>query len=245
MKYLCYVWLCCLMFACRSTTHTDWKTIDYGPFKLKAPQEWKKITFKGIDSYVGGLSNGKDTLSFDYGIYGVDMDLDSSGTYQEDTINGLQAVIAMSGEERNKHVAVDIYLKDQEHHFFMSGFRLDDVPTVLQIFKSIYFPYSDTTINPPIVMTKFQRGPLATGKWLFQMNCAACHQLGKKMMGPAMAEIGRYRDKDWIYQFLTNRDAIQPDSLTIAYQKEAGSITCVRFPGLTKMEVNRILGYAK
>jgi hypothetical protein len=233
------------MFACRQATNPGWKTIDYGPFKLKAPQEWEQIEFKGIDSYVGGLTNGKDTLTFDYGWYSPDVDLDSSGTYQEDIINGLPALIGISGDKQNKHVAVEIHLKDKQNKFFMSGFNLNDVPTILQIFKSIYFPNGDTTINPPMVMTKFSSGPLTSGEKLFQMNCASCHHPVKKMTGPAMVEIQKYRDKDWIYQFLTNRESVKPDSLTLAYRQEAGDNVCLRFPGLTRMEINRILGYAQ
>ncbi|WP_343745288.1 cytochrome c [Chitinophaga sp.] len=245
MKYLYCLLFVWLVFACKPATSPTWQTIDYGPFKLKAPLEWKRVEFKGIDSYVGGLSNGKDTLSFDYGRYSPHVDLDSSGIYQEDIINGLPALIGISGDQYNKKAAVEIYLRNKQYRFFMSGFNLNDVPAVLQIFKSIYFPYSDTSMNPPLVMTKFKAGPILTGKQLFQMNCASCHLVMKKMIGPPMIEICSYRDDDWIYQFLTNRALVTPDSLTRAYRKEAGDIQCVRFPELTRMEINRILVYAR
>ena len=40
------------------------KTLDFGVFKLKVPLEWYSIRLRNIDTYVGGFTNGKDTLRF-------------------------------------------------------------------------------------------------------------------------------------------------------------------------------------
>lgn len=243
MKYIICTLFICLLFACQTATSPGWKTIDFGPFKLKAPLEWRKIELKGIDSYIGGLTDGRDTLTFDYGWYSPEVELDSIGIYQEDTINGLTALIGIAGDMANGSAELEILLKDEKNKFFISGNNLHDIPTVLKIFKSIYFPYSDTTINPPLVMEKFHHdNSLVTGRTLYRFNCSACHQPYKQMTGPSFAEIFRYRDKEWIYQFLTNRDSVKSDSLTIAFKKRAGSVECVRFPELTKMELAHILG---
>nr|WP_295867600.1 cytochrome c [uncultured Chitinophaga sp.] len=241
MKYILCLLLLCLLFACHTATRPDWKTIDYGPFKLKSPPEWKQVKLHGIDSYVGGLTNGKDTLTFDYGWYSPHVDVDSSGAWKEDTVNGLAAIVGISGND----VQMEIHLKDPKDRFFISGRTLKDVPTALRIFKTIYFPYSDTTVNPPLAVDKFHPGTLATGNELYQMNCATCHHPAKQLTGPSFAEILEYRDEDRIFQFLTNRDALKSDSLTMAFQKRAGSVECIRWPELTRIELSRILRHVK
>lgn len=245
MKYLCSTLLFCLLFACQRPTNPDWKTIDYGVFKLKAPPEWKKLKMQGFDSYVGGLTNGKDTLTFDYGWYSPHVELDSSGSYQEDTINGLTAVIGISGYKDKQAIAVEIYLKDKKNKFFIGGDNLSDLPVALKIFKTIHFPYGDTTVNSPLTMEKFRVGSLRSGSELYDMYCINCHHPNAEMIGPPFEEILQYRDADWIYKFLTSRESVKPDSLTLAYRKKAGDTTCVRFPERTKIEIERILHYVR
>jgi hypothetical protein len=48
---------------------SGWPRLDYGVFTVQAPPEWRKFTERGIDSYIGGLTNGKDSLFFYYGWY--------------------------------------------------------------------------------------------------------------------------------------------------------------------------------
>lgn len=60
-------------------TQSEFKTIDFKTFTIETPSKWKKLEFKGIDSYVGGLITSKrDTLLFDYGFYSNELDIHSS-----------------------------------------------------------------------------------------------------------------------------------------------------------------------
>ena len=54
-----------------NTTSSKWQTLDFGIFKLTAPKNWTIVKEQGIDSYYGGLTNGKDSLWFDYGRFSV------------------------------------------------------------------------------------------------------------------------------------------------------------------------------
>lgn len=47
----------------------DWHTINLGKFQIQTPKEYKFYRLNGVDSYVGGITNGIDTLQFDYGLY--------------------------------------------------------------------------------------------------------------------------------------------------------------------------------
>ena len=55
-----------------------------------------------------------------------------------------------------------------------------------------------------------QDGDPAKGKSLFNANCAACHQLDKKMTGPALRNVEtrladeQGLDREWIYAWIRN-----------------------------------------
>lgn len=46
------------------------------------------------------------------------------------------------------------------------------------------------------------------GKTLFQQRCAACHKLEQKLIGPALANIGQRREKEWFAKFVINSQAL-------------------------------------
>lgn len=70
MKAIALLTICCLILACtKEEPKSEWKTFDFDTFTLQAPSKWKKFSAQGIDSKVGGITNGKDTLHYDYGMY--------------------------------------------------------------------------------------------------------------------------------------------------------------------------------
>lgn len=64
------------VYACKEA-RPDYHILDFGVFKLVTPGDWSIFKEKGIDSYVGGLTNGKDSLWFDYGWYSAELELDN------------------------------------------------------------------------------------------------------------------------------------------------------------------------
>jgi hypothetical protein len=72
----------CLIFSCtKDEPRSEWKTIDFGNFTLEAPSTWKEFTAQGYDSRVGGVTNGRDTLNFDYGMYSYRFTNETSQTH--------------------------------------------------------------------------------------------------------------------------------------------------------------------
>jgi len=48
--------------------------LDFGNFTIEVPSSWKKMTEKGVDSYVGGIAiDSTDTIHFDLGFYSNDL----------------------------------------------------------------------------------------------------------------------------------------------------------------------------
>ena len=42
------------------------------------------------------------------------------------------------------------------------------------------------------------------GKKLFNANCAACHKLNKKAVGPALKGVSAKYDREWLYSWIKN-----------------------------------------
>ncbi|GAL76596.1 hypothetical protein JCM19275_1744 [Nonlabens ulvanivorans] len=59
-----------LIFFLNSCSKRETKIIDLKSFTIEVPSDFKYHPYYGIDSFVGEISNGKSTFSFDYGYYG-------------------------------------------------------------------------------------------------------------------------------------------------------------------------------
>ena len=70
LTLLLFTFIACNTFKSPKET----QTLDFGYFTLEAPQGWKAVKAKGIDSYVGKIAiDNKDTLNFDLGWYSFNL----------------------------------------------------------------------------------------------------------------------------------------------------------------------------
>ena len=57
---------------------------------------------------------------------------------------------------------------------------------------------------------------LLEGKELFKLNCRACHNIDKKLVGPALSKVYERRDSTWIYNFIKASQQMISDGDPIA-----------------------------
>lgn len=57
------------------------KDLNFQSFTLTAPNNWKAFTQVGFDSQVGGITNGLDTLFYDYGWYSYNFSKETAATH--------------------------------------------------------------------------------------------------------------------------------------------------------------------
>lgn len=50
----------------------NYRTIDFGQSSLEVPDKWRQFSQQGYDSKTGGITNGRDTLLYDYSWYSYD-----------------------------------------------------------------------------------------------------------------------------------------------------------------------------
>ncbi len=95
-----------------------------------------------------------------------------------------------------------------------------------------------------------QEGDPAKGKSLFNANCAACHQLDKKMTGPALRSIEaniaeQGLDREWIYAWVHNSAGVikSGDAYANKIYKEYAGTAMTAFPQLSNEDIDNILAY--
>ena len=82
------------------------------------------------------------------------------------------------------------------------------------------------------------------GKQLFKTNCAACHKLEKKLIGPALLGINEKRDAEWLKLWIKDNNALIASGDKLA--KEVGDsnpAVMTAFPQLTDEDIENILKY--
>ena len=89
------------------------------------------------------------------------------------------------------------------------------------------------------------------GKALFNTNCAACHTLDKKMVGPALRGVEarlsdeQGLDRDWIYAWIRNSSAVikSGDTYAVKIYAEYSNAAMTPMPQLSDADINNILAY--
>ncbi|MDA9334787.1 c-type cytochrome [Flavobacteriaceae bacterium] len=96
-----------------------------------------------------------------------------------------------------------------------------------------------------------QEGDPAKGKSLFNANCAACHQLDKKMTGPALRNVETRLseteglDRTWLNAWIRNSSAMikSGDAYANKIYAEYNGSAMTAFPQLSDQDLSDILAY--
>ncbi|CAL1521318.1 hypothetical protein MMC2321_05112 [Chitinophaga sp. MM2321] len=109
--------------------------------------------------------------------------------------------------------------------------------SVLILCASIVIPFSSVKAADP-----------AKGKAIFQQNCASCHNVHKKLTGPALKGVeDRWPDKKLLHQWIHNSASVlasgdkYANDLFAEYNKNA----MPAFPAFSNEEIDDILAYIK
>jgi hypothetical protein len=235
-----------LVLACSPNARTK-QVLDFGAFRLTTPTNWHIVKMRGIDSYVGGLTNGLDSCWFDYGRYDVEFPNDSSYWLRlsEDTVNGFPAVFSICDSLQLGVVIMKIPSLADGNRFTISASRVKDLPTVLEIYKSAIFRGSDSSTNPPLKELKYFDSTNADGKTIFVSDCQACHLIMKHDDGPRIQDLIASRNPVWLYRFFTDKEMRARDRFHQAMKKAFNGVECVQKDDMTKSQAVALYYYFK
>lgn len=86
---------------------------------------------------------------------------------------------------------------------------------------------------------------VANGEKLFKANCAACHKLDKKLVGPALKGVSERRDAEWLKAFIRNSAELikSGDKDAVAIFEEYNKMPMMAFPQLSDQDIIDIIAY--
>ena len=104
------------------------------------------------------------------------------------------------------------------------------------IFLFLFSPVSLYSQDDPIIKE---------GKKLFNANCAACHKLKKRAIGPALKGVTEKYDKEWLYSWIKNSSAMikAGDAQAVAIYEEYNRSVMNNFPQFSNEDIDKILAY--
>ncbi len=112
--------------------------VSFGAFSLRVPSNWTIIKAQGVDSFVGGLTNGTDTLQFDYGIYSF------KPRRKEDecriSFRLQRGHVARYAKQKSSGKGITaVYMKNKRRQLVLYGINLKNEEEALKIMRSVKF----------------------------------------------------------------------------------------------------------
>ncbi len=88
-------------------------------------------------------------------------------------------------------------------------------------------------------------GDPAKGKEIFNAQCAACHKLDAKMTGPMLRGVSAKYDKEWLYKWIKNSQALikSGDAQANAVWNEYKPSVMTSFPQLSNGDIDNVIAY--
>ncbi len=90
-----------------------------------------------------------------------------------------------------------------------------------------------------------QEADIQAGKSLFNANCAACHQLNRKAVGPALSGVSEKYDREWLYKWIRNGTQMikDGDPQAVAIWEEYNRAVMTNYPQFSNEQIDNILAY--
>ena len=90
-----------------------------------------------------------------------------------------------------------------------------------------------------------QEADIQEGKALFNTNCAACHQLNRKAVGPALRGVTEKYDREWLYKWIKNGTQMikDGDPQAVAIWEEYNRAVMTNYPQFSNEQIDNILAY--
>lgn len=120
------------------------------------------------------------------------------------------------------------------------------LPFLLLVFLLTFSTTTYSQDEPAVEGTVEEAGgDVAAGEALFKANCAACHKLDKKAVGPLLRGVGGKFDRDWLHKWIKNSQALiaAGDATAVRLFEENNKMIMTPFPGLSDTDIDNILAY--
>lgn len=88
-------------------------------------------------------------------------------------------------------------------------------------------------------------GDVAHGKEIWNANCAACHKMERKLVGPALGNVMERRSVEWLVKWIRNNQELREsgDEQAIAVWEEYNKSAMPAYPQFSDQDIMDILAY--
>lgn len=113
---------------------------------------------------------------------------------------------------------------------------------MLLVFSNPLYAQEESASEPALDLG----GDPAVGRQLFNANCAACHSLDRKGVGPALRDVTKKYEREWLHKWIKNSAAMvaSGDERAVKVFNEYNGSPMQAFPQLSEQDIDNILAYA-
>lgn len=106
-------------------------------------------------------------------------------------------------------------------------------------------PAEAAATEVPAETTADAGGDTAAGEALFKANCAACHKMDAKAVGPPLRGVADKYDRQWLHDWIHNSPAMVAagDAQAVKIFEEYNGAVMTPFPALSEADIDNILAY--
>lgn len=123
-----------LILGCKKDEPTP---MSFDDFSFVAPSSWKKFEAQGYDSKVGGITNGKDTLRYDMGMYSYPFTKETDAThYRTESIQSGYKTLTVRPKTPGKGL-IGLYMKVDDFRKLSIYGRSKNEDVILEILASV------------------------------------------------------------------------------------------------------------
>lgn len=145
LKSACLIFfISTLIFGCKKDSFLDckiFKKFAFDNFELEAPSNWTSFSSQGIDSKIGGITNGRDTLHYDYGWYSYDFKNETGERHKRENtlIDGRPALVVVPKNPGNGLIGFYVNVEGPVKFNLYGNNIKTSQESILRIFNSVRF----------------------------------------------------------------------------------------------------------
>jgi len=105
----------------------------------------------------------------------------------------------------------------------------------------------NTAYKPYVAATPAEAASIAAGDALFKNNCAQCHAVNDRVVGPALAGISKRRSTPWVIKWVKNSSKViaSGDEYAVKLFNDYGKQQMPSFPQFSDQDITDIVTWVK
>ena len=212
---------------------TDFKI---GKISFNYPSDWKLVESETFDSYYSFITDERDTIFIEYGMYNRKIYKDglSDNYLKQITIAGREVSVEIPKEENGSYL---IYVPkiDSSSSVIISSTKNGRSEDLSKIFSTIKIDNHKPSEALYFGNLKYANRLIGNGITHYENICLSCHSEFKTVIGPALNEnLMLSKDKKWFTDYLYQKK-----------DKQEFGLECFQFEKKDSVIVEQLVKYLK